>query len=715
MKNSKRNLSFISILSILGANVIYFPMRNDVVLATESKEVTNTSSVDIESYKENEIAKEQITTNGLLNLLQVDLSPEQENLVYMESEQDNQREVTGRELFDHSVSYTADADLYEQGGHYEGTITIQNEDGNAIEAGTTIILTLPKDGIDMNLLELNDPELNEFFDISIDKETGSVALVLKKNILGDSSVTVKIGGVVIGEKGESYSVSMNALDSNGQPVQIVNNSPIFSVKDDTLTPSYGFLNAFWGIGPSEMGTFIGKLSGNIEGLPTGVFSRSSDVIQNFAQINYGQSYKLPDTAHYRFAWYIEPYSGVGKTAIDVKDVKVFNDITNQEIPKEWYTVTLDSAKPDQEVWVEFKSFEEIRAMGGSIDSDISFRIQLQSHVNNDSITYHSTAVNYVIASGGGVIYSSDFQLNNKFSEEGESSIFPTIVPEDKTFYVDELNDSNINEKLIENIKAMDTNDGNISDLIIIDYSKVNPQLVGDYEVTYSVTNSSGHVTSKKATIHIVERVDAAPVTVRYVDEDGKDIISPEQINGKVGDAFSTVAKTFTGYSLKKVPDNAKGVLKEEAQTVVYEYTGQLIFQSAPTKIDFGEHTLSANTENYSIESYQDNLIVRDYRSIGSTWTMSARLSQDFTGINSGKKLGSRLRYYDSKGNVKEITTEGNTPIFNYKTDDHEEVNLSSLWGSKEEGLELEVTAGKAVVDKYQAIIDWNLASGVPNS
>lgn len=574
---------------------------------------------------------------------------------------------------------------------------------------------LPVDGIDMTSIFLNDPQLQEFFTASLNKESGVLELTLKKQIVGNSTIDIKISGKITGIVDQSYDVSINATDFNGQESEVINNTPSFIVKENLNPPSYGFLNAFWGLGPNEVGNFFAKSDEDIEGLPTGIFYKNSFLVQNFTQINYGGNYKLPPNAHYKFAWSIEPFSGTGTTNIDTNDIRVFNDVTNIEIPKEWYTITLDPNESTKKVWIEFKSEEEIEKMGGEVDSQISYRIQLQAGVTDELTTYHSTAYNYIVTSSGVLIDETKFELNNIFSEDGNSELYPTLTVEDKTFYVNDLNDGNINTKLLENISAVDTIDGNITNQVIVDYSKLDPKISGDYEVTYSVKNSSGNTTIKKSIVHIIDRENAAPVTVKYIDDDGKDIIPQEQISGKIGDSYSTDSKIFDGYILNKTPDNAQGILKNEPQTVVYEYKGQLVFISAPSQINFGDHILSAKTENYFIESKVGDLVVEDFRSIGSTWTMSAQLMKDFVGKESNKALGSTLNFIDKDGNKEIISTKDKTQIISHSTDSHDEVNLSSEWIDNKVGLELEVPAGKALVDEYQAVIDWTLENGVPNS
>lgn len=620
-------------------------------------------------------------------------------------------------LPDNSVTFNASSNEYYQGERYEGTITLSNKEGNVIKTGSKIIIQFPTKGIDMNSIILSDPILNQFFTPLLDTNTGTLTLTLKRDIVGNANINFNLSGSIIGEVNQNYEVSISATDENSQTSEVINHNPSFIVKENSSTPGYGFLNSFWGLSPVDTGGFIGKSNESIGNYPTGIFRYNSSCIQNFSQINYGNEFTLPKDQHYRFSWYIEPMNG-GRaiTNIDINNIKVFNDVDGSEIPKSWYKVYLDPNRPTQQVWIEFKSEQQIVQEGlGNPSSNISYRVQLQSSVSDELEAYLTISYNYIISDSNGFIDSTEFFLANIFQKKGGSELFPVISVEDKTFFVNDLTDKNINEKLLDNITALDTLDGDISDKIIVDHSQVDPKVPGDYEVSYSVTNSSNNTTVEKAIVHIVEKEQGAPITVRYVNEDDEDIIPPEQLTGKIDDPYTTQNKTFDGYILEGIPDNAKGLFTDQPQTVIYKYKGQLIFKSAPSQINFGNHVLSNKTETYLIDSKQGDLVIDDYRKLGSTWIMKAQIIQDFTGIESKKILGSTLSYINENGKKEEINTKESTQIVNYSTDKHETVNLSSKWLEKKYGLELEVPSGKAVVDKYQAILNWTLENGVPNN
>ena len=63
----------------------------------------------------------------------------------------------------------------------------------------------------------------------------------------------------------------------------------------------------------------------------------------------------------------------------------------------------------------------------------------------------------------------------------------------------------------------------------------------------------------------------AKLVVKYVDENGKDLIPSETTEGKVGDDYSTSGKVITGYVLERVEGEAKGKIGKDGSTVTYVY------------------------------------------------------------------------------------------------------------------------------------------------
>ncbi|EFI85035.1 MucBP domain-containing protein [Listeria grayi] len=68
-----------------------------------------------------------------------------------------------------------------------------------------------------------------------------------------------------------------------------------------------------------------------------------------------------------------------------------------------------------------------------------------------------------------------------------------------------------------------------------------------------------------------ERATGEDVTVRYLDKDGEPIADSVTLNGKIGDPYTSEAKSIDGWELTETPDNAKGTFSDSAQTVSYIY------------------------------------------------------------------------------------------------------------------------------------------------
>ena len=63
----------------------------------------------------------------------------------------------------------------------------------------------------------------------------------------------------------------------------------------------------------------------------------------------------------------------------------------------------------------------------------------------------------------------------------------------------------------------------------------------------------------------------AKLVVKYVDENGKDLIPAETTEGKVGDEYTTTGKVINGYVLVRVEGEAKGKIGTDGSTVTYIY------------------------------------------------------------------------------------------------------------------------------------------------
>lgn len=64
---------------------------------------------------------------------------------------------------------------------------------------------------------------------------------------------------------------------------------------------------------------------------------------------------------------------------------------------------------------------------------------------------------------------------------------------------------------------------------------------------------------------------AKPVTVHYVDENGKELAGSETLSGFIGEDYTAVAQTIAGYTLTQTPANATGQFSDQDQMVTFVY------------------------------------------------------------------------------------------------------------------------------------------------
>ncbi|EMY7102322.1 class 1 internalin InlJ [Listeria monocytogenes] len=126
--------------------------------------------------------------------------------------------------------------------------------------------------------------------------------------------------------------------------------------------------------------------------------------------------------------------------------------------------------------------------------------------------------------------------------------------------------------------------------------------IPDYTLTTTPDNATGTFTTTSQSVTYVYTkniVAAEPVTVNYVDADGKTLAPSETLNGNAGDTYNATAKQIDGYTLSAEPTNATGQFTSSAQTVNYIYTKN----PAPEKgvveihyVDENNKQLSSSTE-----------------------------------------------------------------------------------------------------------------------
>ncbi|EAH4326499.1 class 1 internalin InlJ [Listeria monocytogenes] len=102
-----------------------------------------------------------------------------------------------------------------------------------------------------------------------------------------------------------------------------------------------------------------------------------------------------------------------------------------------------------------------------------------------------------------------------------------------------------------------------------------PKTIDGYTLTTTPDNATGTFNTSSQTVTYVytKNIEAAePITVNYVDANGKTLAPSETLNGTIGDTYNATAKQIDGYTLSTEPTNATGQFTNSAQTVNYIYT-----------------------------------------------------------------------------------------------------------------------------------------------
>ena len=108
--------------------------------------------------------------------------------------------------------------------------------------------------------------------------------------------------------------------------------------------------------------------------------------------------------------------------------------------------------------------------------------------------------------------------------------------------------------------------GNVGD----SYATSAKEIYG-YELTENPSNMTGVYTESDIVVNYVYRLKDASVVVSYETADGTKLTDNLSIPGKVFDTYNTESKTFYGYELSSLPNNASGTMTESIIYVKYVY------------------------------------------------------------------------------------------------------------------------------------------------
>ncbi|HAO6014683.1 TPA: class 1 internalin InlJ [Listeria monocytogenes] len=173
------------------------------------------------------------------------------------------------------------------------------------------------------------------------------------------------------------------------------------------------------------------------------------------------------------------------------------------------------------------------------------------------------------------------------------------------------------EKGVVEIHYVDENNKQLSSATEIsgtvgDNYTTEPKTIDGYTLTTTPDNATGTFNTSSQTVTYVytKNIEAAePVTVNYVDANGKTLAPSETLNGTIGDTYKTTTKQIDGYTLSAEPTNATGQFTNSAQTVNYIYTKNTnIDQPLPDKKTTNTTpTKPSNLKTTEVEKASDSL------------------------------------------------------------------------------------------------------------
>ncbi|EAD8855890.1 LPXTG cell wall anchor domain-containing protein [Listeria monocytogenes] len=140
-----------------------------------------------------------------------------------------------------------------------------------------------------------------------------------------------------------------------------------------------------------------------------------------------------------------------------------------------------------------------------------------------------------------------------------------------TFVYEKANGAPVTVKYVDGdgneLATSDTLNGKID----APYQSTAKSLSG-WTVKTTPANANGVFTDTNQTVtYVYEKADGAPVTVKYIDEDGNELATPDTLNGKIDAPYQATAKSLSGWVVKTTPANANGAFTDTNQTVTYVY------------------------------------------------------------------------------------------------------------------------------------------------
>ena len=134
-----------------------------------------------------------------------------------------------------------------------------------------------------------------------------------------------------------------------------------------------------------------------------------------------------------------------------------------------------------------------------------------------------------------------------------------------------------------------------------------PKSINGWTVKTTPSNASGTFSDQpQEVVYVYERTDAAPITVKYQDEEGNDLSPADTLNGKIGLPYESQPKSINGWTVKTTPSNASGNFSDKPQEVVYVYVKDTLMDTS-TSVNTGTPNNTENPSNHEQSSSDASL------------------------------------------------------------------------------------------------------------
>ena len=242
-------------------------------------------------------------------------------------------------------------------------------------------------------------------------------------------------------------------------------------------------------------------------------------------------------------------------------------------------------------------FDENNYNTNTVFTALRYKVTVNANIDNGFVKINDTSYNDIVSDTTVVKHSDDTQSKVKFSlkkgyklskvivdnKEVEPQyafgIYSIIIPDNKVTRNIEHNVTIQSElkKTSVVVNYKDTEGNKLADSITIDGKvfdkyKTEAKTFYGYELTEIPNNAQGEMTEEPIVVNYIYKLKDTKVIVNYKDTEGNKLAESVTLNGKVFDQYETEAKTFYGYTLTEVPQNAKGEMTEDTIEVVYTYT-----------------------------------------------------------------------------------------------------------------------------------------------